>query len=170
MAMSLDGFVARSDGGLDWLMKQTTEGEDLGFDAFMESVDGLVMGSGSYQNVLTFGEWPYQKPVIVMSQSLTQSDIPHELKDRVRLSDLRPSQMMQKLNFEGWNRAYVDGGKIVQSFLNEGLIQDMTLTHIPILIGDGISLFGPLTRDIDLEHVPTRSFSSGLVSSKYRVP
>ena len=104
-----------------------------------------------------------------MSRSLTPSDIPNDLRDRVRLSDLTPRQIMLQLDSEGWIRAYVDGGKIVQSFLNEGLIQDMTLTHVPILIGDGISLFGPLTTDIDLEHVETQSFSSGLVSSKYRV-
>jgi len=169
MAISLDGFVARHGGGVDWLMKQATEGEDHGFDAFMETVDGLVMGRGSYQNVLTFGAWPYQKPVIVMSQSLTPSDIPDVLRDRVRLSDRTPAQMMQQLEAEGWNRAYVDGGKIVQSFLNAGLIQDMTLTHVPILIGDGIPLFGRLTKDIDLKHVETRSFLSGLVSTKYRV-
>ena len=76
MATSLDGYVARSDGRLDWLMKQKTEGEDHGYDAFMASVDGLVMGRGSFDNALTFGEWPYQKSIVVMSSTLTDADIP----------------------------------------------------------------------------------------------
>ena len=169
MAMSLDGFVARSDGGLDWLMKQKTDGEDHGFDEFVASIDGLVMGRGSYQNVLTFGEWPYEKPVVVMSRTLTDADIPDELKGRVRLSNQTPQELMRQLDVEGWKRAYVDGGKIVQSFLSEGLIEDMTLTHVPILIGDGLPLFGRQTKDIDLKHLETHSFPSGLVTSKYKV-
>ena len=76
---------------------------------------------------------------------------------------------MQELDSEGWKRAYVDGGKIVQSFLRAGLISDITLTHVPILIGEGLPLFGELAQDIDLEHVATRSFPSGLVSSEYRI-
>lgn len=169
MAVSLDGFIARGDGGLDWLMKQKTDGEEHGFDEFMASVDGLVMGRGSYQKVLTFDEWPYKNPVIVMSRTLTNSDIPDELKDNVRISDQAPGELMEHLDTEGWHRAYVDGGKIVQSFLSEGLIEDMTLTHVPILIGDGLPLFGPLTNDIDLEHIETQSYPSGLVSSKYKI-
>jgi dihydrofolate reductase len=169
MAMSLDGFVARRDGGLDWLMKQKTDGEDHGYDAFMASVDGLVMGRGSYQKILTFDEWPYKKPVIVMSRTLTNSDIPEALRDSVRISDQGPRDLMEQLDSENWQRAYVDGGKIVQSFLSEGLIEDMTLTNVPILIGDGLPLFGPLTNDIDLEHIENQSYPSGLVSSKYRI-
>lgn len=169
MAMSIDGFVARGDGGLDWLIKQKTGGEDHGYDAFMDSVDGLVMGRGSYQNVLRFDEWPYKKSVVVMSRTLTDTDIPDELKDSVRISDQEPRELMEHLDTEGWHRVYVDGGKVVQSFLSEGLIEDMTLTHVPILIGDGLPLFGPLTNDIDLEHLETRSYPSGLVSSKYRI-
>ncbi|MGI9405614.1 MAG: dihydrofolate reductase family protein [Hyphomicrobiaceae bacterium] len=169
MAMSLDGFVARSDGSVDWLMKQKVEGENHGFDAFMASVDGMVMGRASYQNVLTFGDWPYKKTVVVMSRTLTDVDIPDELKGRVRLSNLTPRELMEQLDNEGWKRAYVDGGKIVQSFLSAGLIKDIELTHIPILIGDGIQLFGRLKEDIDLEHIETRSFPSGLVTSKYKI-
>ena len=169
MAVSLDGFVARADGGVDWLSKYMTEGEDNGFGAFMESVDGLVMGRASYQSVLTFGGWPYTKTVVVMSRTLTDADLPDELAGRVRFSNKSPNELMQELAAVGWKRAYVDGGKIVQSFLAEGLIEDMTLTRVPILLGGGIPLFGPLDRDIDLEHIETTPFPSGLVSSKYKV-
>ncbi len=169
IAASLDGYVARRDGGLDWLMKQNTEGEDHGYDAFMASVDGLVMGRGSFETVLSFDEWPYEKPVVVMSQRLTDDDVPDALKARVRLSDLSPADLMRQLEGEGWERVYVDGGKVVQSFLRAGLIADILLTRIPILIGDGRPLFGGLEGDIDLEHIGTRAYPSGLVRSEYRV-
>ncbi len=169
IATSLDGFVARASGALDWLMKQLTEGEDHGYDAFMASVDGLVMGRGSFEAVRAFEEWPYAKPVVVMSQTLGQDDVPAEIADRVTLTRLDPAGVMKMLDGQGWRRAYIDGGKVVQSFLRDGLIADMTLTRIPILIGDGLPLFGALDRDVDCEHLDTRTFPSGLVTSRYRI-
>jgi len=169
MAMSLDGYIARADGDLDWLMKQKTESEDHGYDSFMASVDGLIMGRGSFEKILTFDDWPYQKPVVVTSRTLRDADVPVDLRNTVTLSTLEPKELMQELGRKGWQRAYVDGGKIVQSFLSAGLISDITVTHIPILIGEGLPLFGRLDRDVDLEHLETRSFPSGLVSSTYRV-
>ncbi len=152
IAVSLDGFIARQDGDIDWLMKQQTAGEDHGYDAFMASVDGLVMGRGSFEKVLSFNDWPYHKPVVVLSRTLSDADIPGELRNKVRLSSLEPGELMRELGREGWQRAYVDGGKVIRSFLRVGLISDITLTHIPILIGEGLPLFGGLDRDIDLEH------------------
>lgn len=169
MAMSLDGFVARKDHTLDWLEKQQTEGEEHGYDDFMASVDGLVMGSGSFNTVLTFESWPYEKPVIVMSQSLTENDVPPELKGKVEISRLSPSELMLSLSQRGWSRAYIDGGRLVQSFIKHGLVEDMTVTIVPILIGDGLRLFGPLDRDIDLNLTRSRRFESGLVSNSYRL-
>ncbi|MBL4807248.1 MAG: dihydrofolate reductase [Rhodobacteraceae bacterium] len=169
IAASLDGFVARENGDLDWLMKQDTAGEDFGYDALMASVDGLVMGRGSYKTVAGFDEWPYQKPVIVLSKSLTQHDIPARLRDKVMLSRETPSDLMQRLDTEGWKAAYIDGGLVVQSFLRDGLIDEITLTHIPILLGSGKPLFGPLNAEIDLVHVSTTSYKSGLVHSHYRL-
>lgn len=169
IATSLDGFVARRSGELDWLMKQRTDGEDHGYESFVESVDGLVMGRGSFLNVLTLGPWPYEKPVVVMSRSLSPGDIPPEVADRVTLTKLDPTQLMRELDAQGWSRAYIDGGKVVQSFFRAGLISDISLTRIPILIGDGLPLFGALDHDVDLEHVDTQTFPSGLVTSRYRV-
>ncbi|MCR9137312.1 MAG: dihydrofolate reductase family protein [Alphaproteobacteria bacterium] len=169
MAMSIDGFVARQDHRLDWLMKQKTEGEDHGYDEFMASVDGLIMGSGSFRNVLTFGDWPYRKPVIVMSRSLTTGDIPLDVRDKVSITPLDPGGVMASLAKKGWRRAYVDGGLVVQSFLRAGLVGDMTITLIPILIGSGRRLFGQLDRDIDLELLASKSFPSGLVQTRYRI-
>ena len=169
IAISLDGFIARPDGDLDWLMKQATEGEDHGYEAFMASVDGLIMGRGSYQKVLTFGAWPYDKPVVVLSRSLSQRNLREDLAGRVRILDAEPEQIMARLSAEGWGRAYVDGGQVTQAFLRAGLIADMVLTRVPILLGTGIPLFGPLECDIDLEHRATRAYPSGLVRSEYRV-
>lgn len=169
MAMSLDGFIARPDGGLDWLTKQETAGEDHGYDAFMATVDGLVMGRGSFETVRSFESWPYEKPVVVMSRTLSESDIPVPLRDAVRITSLTPEALMRELEASGWARAYVDGGEVVQSSLRAGLIADLTITHIPILLGAGRPLFGALDRDIDLRHVETRSYASGLVGSRYEI-
>lgn len=169
IATSLDGYVARKNHELDWLMKQNTSGEDHGYNTFIENMDGLVMGRGSFETVLTFDEWPYSKPVIVMSRHLTEADIPPALCDKVRVTDRSPDDVMNMLEREGWSHAYIDGGKIVQSFLRAGLISDMILTRIPVLIGDGIPLFGTLSADIDLIHEGTQSFPSGLVTSHYRL-
>ncbi|UCH24950.1 MAG: dihydrofolate reductase family protein [Trueperaceae bacterium] len=170
IAVSLDGFVARSDRTIDWLTKQETEGEEHGYAAFVESMDGIVMGRGSFETVLGFGgNWPYQKPVVVMSGTLTAGDVPDELIGRVRLSDLDPVEQMRALRREGWRRAYVDGGGLVQAFVRLGLIEDFVLTTIPILIGDGIRLFGELDGDLDLELLGVTPYPSGLVQSHYRV-
>ncbi len=170
MATSLDGFVARRDHSLDWLMKQNTEGEDQGYNDFIAGVDGIIMGRGSFQNVLTFDQWPYEKLVIVMSKSLTQDDVPKDLSGKVRVTTLEPKELMELLEAEGWKHAYVDGGKIVQSFIKAGLIEDITVTIIPILIGDGLRLFGEINGDIDLSLLESRSFQSGLVQNHYRFP
>ncbi len=169
IASSIDGYIARPDGDLDWLMKQPTDGEEHGYDEFMNSVDGLIMGRGAYEKVLTFGEWPYIKPVIVLSRTLTQDDLRDDLSGRVRICDATPNEIMVMVADEGWQRVYVDGGKIIQAFLRDRLIADMLITRIPVLLGDGIPLFGSLDADVDLVHLETTTFASGLVSSKYRV-
>ena len=169
IAASLDGFIARPDGAIDWLMKQPVDGEDYGYDAFMASVDGLVMGRGSYETVLSFETWPYEKPVVVLARSMTDSDVPAHLLGRVSITDASPSRVMDDLAARGWKHAYIDGGLVVQSFLREGLISDITLTHVPILLGSGRPLFGALETDIDLMHLGTTAYASGMVHSKYEV-
>lgn len=169
MALSLDGFVARENDDIAWLMKQNTEGEEHGFTEFEASVDGIIMGSGSFRNVLTLGPWHYKKPVVVMSQSMTEADVPSELQDKVRISALSPGELMQELDGQGWKRAYVDGGKVVQAFIRAGLVADLNLTHIPILLGEGKRLFGTINSDIDLELLDSTKFPSGLVQSHYKL-
>ncbi|WP_029064373.1 dihydrofolate reductase family protein [Labrenzia sp. DG1229] len=169
MAMSLDGFVARKDHTLDWLMKLDTEGEDYGFAAFQDSIDIIVMGSGSFRTVLGFGEWPYQKPVIVLSGSLADDEIPEDVKSKVEVSRLSPADLMSCLGERGIGRVYVDGGAIIRSFMREGLIADMRIAIAPVLIGEGIRMFGELDRDIDLRLESVDRFKSGLIHMYYVV-
>lgn len=170
IATSLDGFIARPDGSIDWLPGlESDPGENYGYDAFLESVDGLVIGRGSFEKVLEFGDWPYPKPVVVLSRSLKHATLRPDLRGKVEFSALAPRELMDSLAERGWSRVYVDGGRIIQAFLRERLIADMVVTRVPVLIGDGLPLFGPVERDIRLTHRQTRSYPSGLVQSRYSV-
>jgi dihydrofolate reductase len=169
IATSLDGFIARPDGNLDWLMKHQTPDKDHGYGELMDSVDGIVMGKGTFETVLAFDQWPYPKPLVVLSHTLKNSDIPHHLANRVSISAQEPDELMRSLAVDGWQHAYVDGGKVIQSFLRAGLIADMVVTRVPVLLGAGLPLFGALDHDIDLNHLETTAFASGLVSSRYEV-
>ncbi len=169
MAMSLDGFVARPDHALDWLNKQATQNEDHGFAEFQGRMDVIVMGSGSFRTVVGFGEWPYSIPCIVMSRTMTDEDVPMELRSRVEVSTLEPNVLFASLQKRGLQRAYVDGGAVIRSFIEAGLIEDMKITIVPILLGDGIRIFGSNDRDIDLELMSSTPFPSGLVDIEYKV-
>lgn len=169
MAMSLDGFVARPNHTLDWLDKQQTEGEDHGFDAFQNSVDVILMGTGSFRTLLGFEGWVYKKPVVVLSRSITQEDIPKALTGKVEISTLGPEALMVAFAERGVKRVYVDGGAIIQTFLSARLIEDMKITIVPILIGDGIRIFDNTGGDLDLELVSAEQFPSGLVDLFYKV-
>jgi len=169
IATSIDGFIARRDGGIDWLEKYVVSGEDTGYGRFMDSVDGLVMGRGTFEKAMSFDAWPFSKPVVVMSSTLSELDLPAGLAGKVRISRLSPDQLLAVLASEGWRRVYVDGGQVIRSFLAMGLIADMVLTRVPVLLGDGISLFGAMVDQIALRHVGTVAFASGLVQSKYEI-
>lgn len=170
IATSLDGFIARENGELDWLPSGGSgEGsEDYGYKAFVDTVDVLVMGRNTYEKVLTFDSWPYgKKPVVVLSHR--PLDIPKSIAQSVESMSCTPAELISRLAARGAKHLYIDGGKTIQGFLNAGLIQRLIITRIPVLIGSGISLFGPLQRDIKLRHIETRSFSAGLVQSEYEV-
>lgn len=169
IAASLDGFIARPDGDIEWLHQWPDAGHDYGYQAFMDSVDGIIIGRGTFEKVLSFGKWPYDKPVVVLSRTLDPQAIPPDRADRVQIIDLPPEEVLRRLDADGWSRAYVDGGQVIQSFLRAGLIADMTITHIPLLLGVGRPLFGALTRDVGLTHLETKAYPSGFVQSHYVV-
>lgn len=168
IATSLDGFIARPDGDIGWLLQRDDPSEDHGYGAFIADKDVIVMGRGSYEKVLDFDPWPYDRPVLVLSKQLAGTPVPEALRAKVRFSDAAPAQAMAELEAQGVRRVYVDGGQLVQSFIRAGLVEDMVLTTVPVLIGAGRPLFGTLPRDQDLALVASRSFPSGLVQSTYR--
>jgi dihydrofolate reductase len=163
---SLDGFIARANGDLDFL--PPGGGEPHGYDEFMATVDALVIGRKTFETVLTFDAWPYgEKPVFVLSTRPLAAAPAGAVLERMAGA---PHEIVSQLATRGIRHVYVDGGITIQRFLQGGLIQRLIITRVPVLIGAGIPLFGPLERDIPLEHVATRHYPSGLVQSEYAVP
>lgn len=169
VAASLDGFIARRNGDLTWLTPEGADHEDHGFNTFCDSIDGIIMGRKTWEKVSSFDEWPFAKPVIVLSSQLRTGDLPKAKGSSVRAWNCSPLEVMNRVASEGWVRAYVDGGQLIQSFLRNRLVAEITLTHIPILLGEGISLFGGMDAKVLLKHMETRAFPSGLVQSRYQI-
>jgi len=171
IATSLDGFIARPNGEIDWLDKQNAAlppGEDCGYNAFMESVDALVMGRHTYEKVLGFDRWPYPaKRVIVLSSN--EITIPDHLREAVEHSSEEPRHLFERIASEGIEHVYLDGGVTVQSFLSAGLVDEITITTIPVLLGTGRRLFSDLPHDVSLRHQITRTFDFGFVQTRYLV-
>lgn len=169
IATSMDGFIAREDGGIDWLTElEPPPGEDYGYAAFMATVDVLVMGRNTYEKMLTFPEWYYgDKPVVVLTRG--ELEIPKRLKKTVSTMHADPVAVVAELHQKGARHLYVDGGVTVQGFLNAGLLDQFIITRIAILLGRGIPLFGRTPGDVKLKHLETQTFSTGFVQSRYDV-
>ena len=167
IATSIDGFIAKKNGDINWLMDvPNPEGSDFGFNEFMNSVDAIVMGRLTYEQVLKFSEWPYNKPVFVLSSTL--KSVPEFLNDKVNIIKGNPKSIIEKLNSMKYSNLYIDGGKTVQEFLKEDLIDELIITRISILLGDGIPLFSKLINDQKYEHLATEIFNNTLVKSHYK--
>jgi dihydrofolate reductase len=162
---SLDGFIARANGDLDFL--PPGGGEPHGYNEFMATVDALVIGRKTFETVLAFDTWPYgAKPVFVLSTH-TLAPAPHGAV--VEHMSGTPAEIVSQLAARGIQHIYVDGGITIQGFLRAGLIQRLIITRVPVLIGDGVPLFGKLPHDVRLRHIATRHYPSGLVQSEYHV-
>jgi dihydrofolate reductase len=163
---SVDGFIARLNGSFDFLPEGG--GEPHGYNEFFASVDALVIGRKTFEIVVALPEWPYgDKRVIVLStQKLDLSKAPAGRVERMQGS---PREIVSALEGRDVRHIYVDGGVTIQRFLREGLIQRLIITRVPVLIGEGIPLFGSLPKDVRLEHVQTRHYASGLVKTEYRI-
>ena len=177
--VSVDGFIARPDGSVDFLdafdppLGADGEPSDMGFTALMASVDALIMGRNTFDTVLRMMadgavDWPYgETPVIVMTSR--PLDVPAELNDVVEATDLPPKELLEVLSARFFEHVYVDGGQTVQSFLAAGLIDELSITTVPILIGEGLKLFGELPADLRLERVGGETFSNGMVQNNYEM-
>ena len=167
VGISVDGFMARPDGRFDFLPEAP---EDHGFDAFMATVDALVMGRNTFEVVLPFETWPYGKTrVVVLSSRPIDLSAVEARGAVVEQMSGSPEEIVARLRARGARHLYVDGGDTIQRFMRAGLIDRLVITRVPVLIGQGISLFGALPADVKLRHVETRSFPSGLVQSEYAV-
>jgi dihydrofolate reductase len=163
---SVDGFIARKNGSFDFL--PADGGEPHGYEEFMASVDALVIGRNTFDVVRAMPAWPYgQKRVVVLSShAVDLSDVRDGVVEQMAGS---PEEIVAKLAATGAQHVYVDGGITIQRFLRAGLVDRLIITRVPVLIGEGIPLFGPVPDDVRLEHVSTQTFRSGMVKSEYRV-
>lgn len=168
IATSLDGYIADSKGGLDWLnIIPNPDQVDMGYESLMARIDGLIMGRNTFETVCSFDvEWPYTKPVFVLSNTLKK--IPKEYEGKVELVQGALKDVLAHLNNKGYTQLYIDGGATIQSFLKEDLIDELIITTIPILLGGGVPLFGDLGQAKELELVESKNYLNQIVQSHYK--
>jgi dihydrofolate reductase len=166
--VSLDGFIARPDGALDFLEGDgSAELGDNGYEAFVAGIDAIFMGRKSFEKVMTFATWPYMKKVIVLSSSDIDLSAARARGADVERLNGSPAQLVAHLAAKNIHRLYIDGGATVQGFLRAGLIDRLIITHVPVLIGQGIPLFGVLDKDVPWRLVLSQRLPGGLVQSEY---
>ncbi len=165
IGVSLDGFIARKNGDIDWLTRFANDEAIQSYEKFVTGIDAIVIGRGTFETVLGFPTWPYKQKVFVLSNSIKQ--IPDELKERATVLALKPQELLKYLSQNGFQNIYIDGGKVIQDFLRDDLVNEITISRAPVLIGEGIPLFGHLDNDIAFEHKNTEVFSNGLIRSFY---
>jgi dihydrofolate reductase len=163
---SLDGFIARKNGDFDFL--PSGGGEPHGYNEFIATVDTILIGRKTFETVLPMKPWPYGNKRVVVLSSRPQ-DFSKVVGGLVEQMSGAPAEIVSKLAATGARHIYVDGGITIQNFLRAGLIQHVAITRVPVLIGDGIPLFGALPHDIHLRHIATQQYPSGLVKSEYEV-
>jgi len=165
IGISVDGFIARKNDDLDFLPE---DAEPHGYDEFIASVDAIVVGRKTFEKVLSFGTWPYgEKRVVVLSSR--PLDLSKAVGGVVEQMAGPPAEIVAQLAASGAHNLYIDGGITIQGFLRAGAIQRLIITRVPVLIGEGVPLFGALPHDVRLRHVATRAYPSGLVQSEYEV-
>lgn len=168
IATSLDGFIADKKGGLNWLQTiANPKNNDFGFTKFMNEIDALIMGRKTFETVLGFDvNWPYTKPVFVLSNSL--KEIPDSHQDKAFLVSGNLKEVLEGLHKINLNHIYIDGGTTIKSFLKEDLIDEMILTTIPILLGGGSTLFGDLEQHLEFELMSSTTHLQHIVQNHYK--
>jgi len=164
IACSVDGYIAKEDGSLEWLDCAHLPNEDYGFQEFFSSLDAIVMGRKTYEKIMTFEKWPYSgKKVVVMSSVL------QNVHEEAQLSKATPSEVIAKLHEENFRHVWIDGGITVSAFLQSGLIDRLIISIIPTLLGSGIPLFNPMDRPINCKLITSKAYASGLVQNNYEI-
>lgn len=170
IAQSLDGFIAKPDDSIEWLdaVPELEDDFDFGYGTLFSSVDALVFGRRTYNKVDSFSDWPYgEKPIVVMSRTADRPVVPPGRC--VSFSQETPRQLVDRLTGDGAKRLYVDGGQLIQSFLRDGLVDDLNISTIPVLLGAGIPLFGHLPGEVWLDLQDSQAYTNGIVQTQYRV-
>lgn len=178
IATSADGYIASSDGGVDWLESSVKtdvdlgEQSDMGFNSYIASVDCMIMGRGCMEKLASFNltpeQWPYgDTPIIALSSTI--QTVPDSLKGKVDLYSGDISRLLSALEEEGFKHAYIDGGATITAFLNEKYINEITITQAPILLGSGKPLFGFIDHQIKLKNAQIKAFANDFVQVKYEV-
>jgi len=162
---SLDGFIARKNGDIDWLVQYANVEAVHAYEKFIHRIDAIVIGRGTFEKVISFPSWPYEKKVFVLSTSI--KEVPNGLNEKVTLLSMKPAALLAYLSGKGFSNIYVDGGKVIQDFLKEDLIDELIISKVPVLLGNGIPLFGSLDNDLQFKHTLTEIGSNGLVRSYY---
>jgi dihydrofolate reductase len=168
IAQSLDGFIADRNNGLEWLeMVPNPNGLDLGYASFMQRVDALLMGRNTFDTICSFDiDWPYTKPVFVVSNSL--SEIPEKYKGKIELVKGNLQAVLESIHAKGYESLYIDGGKTIQNLLKEDLIDEIIVTTIPILLGGGAALFGELPMEQKYDLMESKVLLNQIVQSTYK--
>lgn len=178
IATSADGFIATLDGGVDWLDQcgkpevDLGDEADMGFAELIERVDCMIMGRNTIDKLASFNlapqAWPYgELPIFGISHHLHEA--PANLRDRVTMHNGNITELIEKLQQRGLQHAYVDGGKTITAFLRLQLIDEITITQAPVLLGQGIPLFGELEQPIQLEQTQAKVFANDFLQFHYRV-
>ena len=171
IATSLDGYVADTDGRIGWLLdftRQVPDDEDCGYQEFLTGMDALVIGRRALEQALCFPEWPYgDRPVFVVSREL--QSLPADLPASVTLETRTPRELARHLQKLGYRHAFLDDEQLIRGFLRHDLIETLTITTVPVLLGDGVPLFGRLGVTLGLQLEACQAYPFGFVQSRYRV-
>lgn len=166
IATSMDGYIADRNGGIDWLHAiPNPDQSDFGYSDFVSGIDALVMGKNTFETVLGFGEWPYKKPVFVLSS--TMNELPASLEGKAQLVKGTLSEILDTIHQQGYHKLYIDGGATIQRFLQEDRIDSMVITIIPTLLGGGVPLFGELQNALDFECSASVLYPNKLVQQTF---
>ncbi|ULQ58572.1 dihydrofolate reductase family protein [Brucepastera parasyntrophica] len=167
IACSIDGFIAREDGDIDWLVNiPNKSNSDYGFEEFMNRIDGIIMGRKTFEKVLEINFWPYTKPVFVLSGTLKK--LPEELEKKAEIVSGSPEDIIKRLNAKGIKNIYIDGGTTIRNFLKEGLIDEMIITTASIILGAGIPLFAGIGTEKKFAIEKTEQLNEYLVKIYYK--
>ncbi|MGB0881747.1 MAG: dihydrofolate reductase family protein [Vicingaceae bacterium] len=168
IATSIDGYISDRNGELDWLQSiPNPENNDMGYVEFTSRIDALIMGRTTFETVMGFDvDWPYNKPVFVLSGKLKK--IPDSHKGKAFLMKGTLIEILDQIHQQGHERLYIDGGTTIRNFLKEDLIDEMILTTIPVLLGGGSSLFSDLPTGLKFELIGAKTFLNQVTQSHYK--